>query len=222
MFKYFFILFLTSSILFGVKKDVPDSIITKESFLTERQIIDSNYVHFELGIRDQIGLMFIENTSSNRTSSQDIKKMFYPMNLHLSIGISFLKCCKIDIRAGLIMVQDKFNDVDPEYGVFDAGMFFQINILKTKLYGITGFDVLITPSSPHGTSTFSEGGGDVSSICFGCGYKLTKNFDIDLMYYYPLVNWIGYSVDNLNPSRIRTEKIVNGLIILGFQYSFIF
>ena len=179
---------------------------------------NKNAVNFELGIRDELAFMFA-NLYNYRTGSSNYINTSTPLNLHLSVGFSFLENYKIDFRFGLLFVYEDY------YGL-DKGIFLESKLFKNNFYGVLGIDFFSNGGNAHGVTVYSQSGGNITSLCFGIGYSTSKNFNIDLTYYLLLNKVYGYNYvaydDNGNYINRHYDKINYGVLTLGFQYSFIF
>jgi len=170
-------------------------------------------LNFQLGLRDAVILMDAKfyNYSSGAVNTTEFNVL--PRNLHLAAGISFLNYYKIDFRAGEMRVYEDF------YGI-EKGVFFQANIFKSFFYLVGGYDDFSNGGESHGVVVYSESGGDINFLCFGGGLNASKYFELDLIYYFPLNKVYGFNQVNY-PVEQHYDKIVNGILNIGFQYSFI-
>lgn len=163
--------------------------------------------HLQLGIKNEMIMMFNQTLNSGTELS-------LPLNIHGTAGFSFLEDYKIDYRVGLMYIYEDYNGID-------QGIFFEARLFK-KLYGTVGFDWINIEGNAHGVMTYSETRGKTKYLVFGFGYSSSRNLKFDLSWYAPLDKIYGYNqVNNVTPV-VRYEKINNGLIALGIQYSFIF
>ena len=175
-------------------------------------------INIELGIRDEVAVIFA-NYYNYKNGSSNYINTFLPLNLHLSIGFSFLEKYKIDFRIGLLLLYE-------DYIGIDKGIFLESKIFKSNFYGVLGIDFFSNGGNAHGVQVYSESGGNVTSLCLGVGYSTSRHFNIDLMYYLPFnkvygYNYVAYDYNGNHNGR-RYDKINNGVLTLGFQYSFIF
>ena len=168
---------------------------------------------FELGIRDDLIAAFT-NQFDNPVYKNKIE-FFYPINLHLSAGIRFLKQYKIDFRFGIMTNGDYI------FGI-DGGFFFQADLLKTDFYGTAGVDFF---NNNLANSGITNADGTFTFYFLGLGYKASTTFDIDIMYGFPGKNKV-YTTTPVSAYGIAGnqyfEDKINGLLKIGFQYSFIF
>ncbi|HED05600.1 MAG TPA: hypothetical protein ENI61_02815 [Ignavibacteria bacterium] len=181
-------------------------------------------IKFELGIRDELIMMFakvysyekgkISNTVEYAYNVFPVRYNIYPLNFHLTLGLSFSKYYKIDFRFGITAVYVDFTGID-------EGIFFKANFFEQKFYGTAGVDFFQNAGFGH---NLSESWGNFTFLCLGFGYNISRNFIIDLIYYYPTSKVYGNNQVSNYPESGYTNynKVVNGLIKLGFQYSFIF
>ncbi len=200
-------LFATSNIL-SHNNFIIDLYYLPQSKTLLYQITKNNsetQANFELGIRDELILMF-----ANLYSRNTMEFGIVPINIHLTTGVRFLKNYKIDTRYGLMIVYEDFEG-------FDAGIFFQADLFKSSYYGVVGIDHLFAMGSSHNSGSTGD---SFNFVCLGFGYSTSKNFSLDLMYYIPTEKTFGYDFDFTNLKS--SKKIDNGLIKIGFQYSFIF
>jgi hypothetical protein len=194
----------------------PNNYTIYYKFLVEKK--NKLPINVELGIRDEVAVMFANYYNYKNGNSNHINT-FLPLNLHLSIGFRFLENYKIDFRIGLLLLYE-------DYVGIDKGIFLETKLFKSNYYGVLGVDFFSNGGNAHGVAVYSESGGDVTSLCFGLGYSTSRHFNIDLMYYLPFnkvygYNYVAYDY-NENYTGKRYDKINNGVITLGFQYSFIF
>ncbi len=158
-------------------------------------------INIVLGIRDE--MFFIPNSSFNSS--------IIPENIHLTFGIRILELAKVYGKVGIMGIYNDFG------GGIDYGLFLQVNILKTSLYGTIGIDYSgLFGQLPHGLNYGNEG--SLKCFCFGVGYETSKHFEMDVIYYVPSSK-IVVSRDFANFYDL--EQINRGFVGLGFQYSFI-
>ncbi len=194
----------------SLKKDSINSISQNKNDISP-SLNKTGNVNFEIGLRDELVLMFVNehNFSVNRT--ENTLQLFLPINLHLCAGVEFLDHYKIDIRFGLLFVYEDFSGLD-------EGIFFQGDLFD-RIYGTAGADFFYdTPNSHNGGGS----GGNFILYGIGLGYKTSDNFNIDMMFYLPDKKVFGFDRDNSYSPAQTYNKVNNGLVKLGFQYSFIF
>ncbi len=171
--------------------------------------------NFEVGFRYE--LSYMSNRIFNINGYFNSYELgILPINLHLAGGFRFLKNYKLDFRLGLKFIYEDF------YGS-EKGIFFQANLFNSKFFGIVGIDFFHNFGESHGVMVYSESGGENTFYCFGVGYQTSKHFNLDITYLIPKNKVYGYNQDNSAYPIIKNyDKIVNNLISLGLQYSFIF
>jgi hypothetical protein len=166
-----------------------DMALFKFPEVVNRKIIHTDInipINFELGIRDEIILMFANLYNYHLDRAANTTEMIpLPINLHLTTGFRFLKHYKLDLRYGIMMVYEDF------YGL-EGGIFFQSDIFDSHFYGTIGLDFFSNGGNGH---NFSESGGNSKYLCIGTGYQTSRHFCIDVSYYFPLKKTFGYNVD---------------------------
>ena len=197
MIKYIIIILIYTSVIFSQEKQ--NSVLLLDSTNTS----ESN-VNVYFGIRDEIIIMF------GNLENKNVVKTDFPINIHVLCGLKFLKYFKIEVRLGLIYVFDDFSG-------YDGGIYMLTHLFKTNIFTEVGIERFHNIGSSHGGS-FS--GGNITLLCFGIGYNTSKNFNLDISYCIPDKRKIG--IDEVIGFRQTYDKVVNGLLRVGFQYSFIF
>ncbi len=167
---------------------------------------------FEIGLRDEFSFMYAKFYNYQSSYVNATESAILPINFHLAVGFGFLDYYKIDFRAGIMYNYEDF------YGT-EKGVFLQANLFKTIFYAVAGFDNFSNGGEAHGVMVYSESGGNINFICLGGGLNVSKHFEPDAIYYFSLNKIYGYNYDT-NTNQ-RYDKIVNGVLNLGFQYSFI-
>jgi hypothetical protein len=185
------------------------SIRRENNFFSSTSKFLSEYnVDFELAIRDEMYFIYGNPLNSG----------IMPLNFHLTIGLGFLKYFKVYLAFGLMRIYYR------DAGGVDYGFFLEANFFKTNIYGIVGLDYsgIFGSQLPHDMSFGNEGA--LKSLCLGGGYRLSKNFSVDLLFYLlksrVVINHDPY--EGYGTEEAPDEKINRGFIGLGFQYSFIF
>lgn len=170
---------------------------------------------FSIGLRDEFIYMNANLYNYLGGGSSNVAEInLLPINLHIAVGLSFLKIYKIEFRTGIMAVYEDFMGTE-------SGIFLQANLFHSNFYGTAGFDLFSNGGGAHGVMVYSESGGDINFLCLGGGLNTSKHFEIDLIYYFPLNKSFGFNQVNSYPISQRYDKIVNGVIKLGFQYTFI-
>lgn len=218
MIKFLLIIILTTPLIFGqLQIDCKKGNLEPIKNLNSSASLNlNNGIHFELGIRDELILMQANEFSSQDRKFENKVKLLLPYNFHLTAGIRFLRYYKIDYRLGILAAQDYILGID-------EGLYFQTSLPNSEFYGVIGLDFFNNNLASDG---MTETGGKFILYCFGLGYEASRNFNMEIL----------YSIPN-NSNRIYAEspaadyggipgqfydKKINGLIRLGFQYSFIF
>lgn len=213
--KYFLAVLIIPSLLFAQGKSNLDSneissvSLSKSKDYSNINETENNKIGFEIGIRDELYLMFANLSSSNSTGSANTLEAGFPlMNIHLTAGIRVLDNYRIYLQYGYAYVYEDFNG-------FDGGIFLEAN-LYAGVYGLVGIDFLNKFGSSHGLSSSNEK--SFTFYCAGVGYQFSKNFNIELAYYIPNDKVFGYNVNDYTYQYIN--KIDNGILKLGFEYIF--
>ena len=162
---------------------------------------------FKLGIRDELDLMLVKYRAGN-----SIEFGILPINIHLTTGVRFLEHYKIDIRYGIMVIYEDFEG-------FDIGIFLQYNLFSSNFYGSLGIDYFNAIGSSHNSGST---GGSFTFYCLGLGYNVSKHFNLDLMYCFPNEKVFAYYQSDFFSQYQGFNEIDNGLIKIGFQYSFLF
>lgn len=216
MLKLLFIVLFIATLLYGQETLDYQSRGRKDSISTGSHKNNFKDVKFELGVRDEILWMYTNLYNYNNGSANFTKSIYVPIDLHLTAGISFLEHYKIDFRIGIMYVYEDFTGLD-------KGIFFKADLFNTNFYGTVGIDFINNLGEGHGVTVYSEAGGKTTFLCIGAGYGLSKHFIFDLMYYYTKDKVYGYNIVSYSSTDYkRYDKINNGLLVLGFQYSFVF
>ncbi len=216
MLKVIFTFLIFTTLFFCQETQTNSLIFNGISDINQSPSDDQSNVNFELGLRDEIAFQYTKLYNYRDGYSNYTKSAFLPINLHLAAGLRFSEYYKIDFRIGIIYVFEDFSGID-------KGIFLQANLFKSNFYGTLGIDFFNNCREAHGIMVYSESGGDITSFCFGIGYNLSKHFDLEVSYYLPTNKVYGYNQVNYGAIHIqRYEKINNGLLIIGFQYNFLF
>jgi hypothetical protein len=216
--KFFLLIIAFPSLLFGQintqhnQSKLFDNLSFRESLDTvTREDLKEN-LHFELGIRDELIFMLSNEFNSEDRKFENTIKLLLPYNFHLTAGVKFLRYYKIDFRFGILAANDYV------FG-FDEGLYFQAGLPNSKFYWVIGVDFFNNNLASDG-NTWT--GGNFTFYCFGLGYESSKNFSIDILYSFPSGNKVYAKEPSFKMGGRYYEKKINGLIRLGFQYSFIF
>jgi hypothetical protein len=217
MMKFFLLVILTASLVFGQaqadgKYTYLEKIKSTNSFVL---LSLNNELNFELGINDELILMLANEFNTHDGKFKNTIKFLLPYNFHITAGVRFLRYYKIDYRFGILAAQDYVLGID-------EGLYFQAGLPNSKIYGVIGVDFFNNNLASDG---ITETGGNFTFYSFGLGYEASENFSVDIMYSFPGGNKI-YAREPAGlygdaPGLFYYKKI-NGLIRLGFQYSFIF
>ncbi len=186
---------------------------SKSPITTAISDFETNYeANFEVGFRYEFSYMSSKILNGNHSYLSYYLLPIPLFNLHLTTGFRFLKNYKIDFRIGVKSIYEDFIGLE-------EGIFFQANLFNSKIFGTVGIDFFQNGGSAHGTSA---SGGDNMFYCIGVGYQTSDDFNIDIIYYFPDNKIYGHNIDVNSYPYKEYDKIVNNLISLGFQYSFIF
>ena len=148
---------------------------------------------FSIGLRDEFIYMnanlynYLGGGSSNTAEIN-----LLPINLHIAVGVNFLKKYKIEFRTGIMAVYEDFMGIE-------NGIFFQAKLFNSNFYASAGFDLFSNGGEAHGVMVYSESGGDINFLCLGGGLNTSKHFEIDLNYYFPLNKVYGFNQVNEYP-----------------------
>ena len=168
---------------------------------------DSEFsTNFELGIRDEIMIMY------GKDLNKKVAKSTLPINFHLAAGVRFLKHYKADLRFG-------FNYAFEDFMGFDAGIYLLADLFNTDIFATAGIDHFQVAQAGHG---YTYTGGAITFYCFGLGYNTSKKFELDIIYCIPDRKIYGHDGEMGIHMNETYYKIVDGLLKIGFQYSFIF
>jgi len=193
---------------------VKNSILQDQLFNSMSNLSAKNNVRFELGIGDEETYLYANADAKN------MLKIGIPVNIHLYLGLNFLKHYKLDFRYGILYAYEDF------FG-FDAVIFFKSNLFHSNFYGKIGADFFSNiGSGAHGVVVYTDDSGEVTFLCLGLGYNMSKQFNLDITYYLPFINRVyGYEIVNnyLNGYLVsqKYDNVAKSLFSLGFQYSFI-
>lgn len=181
--------------------------IPSTTILSDSGLEQSNEFAFELGIRDELDMMFANIYDyKSTTASNTLESGLFPINFHLTGGIVYAENYKVYFIYG-------FTNILEDFQGFDGGIFLQANFYS-QFYGVGGIDFFSKMGSSHGLSSSPKK--NYTFYCLGAGFKFSGHFNIDLIYYIPDEKVFGYDV---NPeSYSYYNKINNGIIKLGFEY----
>ena len=170
-------------------------------------------VRFALGQRIGYTIMLAQYYDYKSGYGYHIQSAELPIDYHVAAGLSFSNNSRLELRFGLIDVYSAFNGID-------IGLFYQTRLFQSNFYWVTGYDNFMNAEQGHGTVDF---GGDINFICGGGGLNISKNFEVDLIGYYPLNKSYGHEdIIFYNGTGIRHEDFVNFIVNIGCQYTFIF
>ena len=174
--------------------------------------LSTNNNRFELGVGNSLILMFVKTYNYKKNGMENTIKANF-IDIHLSAGFRFLQYYKIDFRFGYYLVYENF-------GGPNEGIFLQRYLFNTNIYGIAGIDFFKNIGNSHNSA---ESGGNFIFTCLGLGYNGTKNFSLEMIYWIPNKKVFGTNyVFGTNGSVSYYNMINNGLLGIGFQWSFIF
>jgi hypothetical protein len=221
MMKFSILVITLSSFLFGQinvqhnQRKLFNNLSFRERLDTVTREDSKENLHFEFGIRDELIFMFSNEFNSQNMKFENSIKFLLPFNFHLTAGLRFLRHYKIDFRFGILAANDYI------FG-FDDGFYLQSGLPNSKFYGVIGVDFFNNNLASDGTT---ETGGNFIFYCFGLGYETSGNFSIDIIYSFPSGNKV-YAKEPAGlyggiPGQFYYKRM-NGLIRLGFQYSFNF
>ncbi len=211
--KYILTVLSFSLLLFAQEKSALDlheisglsSAIFKVNYETAGTEVDQ--FRFEIGIRDELFLMFAKVANSDNSGViNTMETGFAPINFHALAGLSFLETYRIYFQYGYSYVFEDFSG-------YDGGIFFNANFYA-GFYGTAGIDFFSKSGSSHGLSTSDKK--NFTFYCAGLGYQFSNHFSLDLTYYIPNNKVFGYNVNPYDYEYIN--KVNKGILKLGFEY----
>ena len=205
--KYVILILIYTSIIFGQAKQ--NSVLQLDSVIISE--LNSTSIIPEIDIRYESMIMFTNIENNNITS-------IFPLNLEVNQEIKFLKYYKASLRFGIITGSTKFPD---DFNlVFEVGLFFRASLLKSNIYGIIGVNMLTNNGNDfsHGTGPVIEHNG-LTFYNAGLGYMVSEHWSFDVMYSIPNNKKFGHVYDYIENKSY--DKFVNGIITIGYQYTFI-
>ena len=174
---------------------------------------EKNYgANFEIGLRYEFSYLSSKILNANHNYFGYYLLPIPLFNMHVTAGLRIFKDYKIDFRFGIKSIYEDF------IGLED-GIFFQANLFNSDFFGAFGADFFHNGGASHGVSDYSKSGGEITFYSIGVGYQASKHFNLDLTYYIP--DNKSYGHDTISYPYHRYDKMVNSLINLGCQYSFI-
>ncbi len=160
-------------------------------------------------------LMFGKHYENNSGYGNYTDGSRLPFNLHVLAGLKFSDIAELDYRYGIMNIYDGFNGTDQAVNL-------RFNIWDQFILGIIGMDFFQNNGESHGVTDYAVSGGSTTFYSVGLGCNLTNHFSLNISYYIPREKIYGYDyVNNFDGTTNYYNKIINGVLVFGFQYRFI-